>query len=145
MYSLIKSLVAPPQHLAQPTDNAATDDRMAGAAGNKKIDLEKWVPVPYIKMVFDCTIQIITAMDFAHSHKLIHGQLDLSKIKISKGPMDLQDEAEGYAIPKDDPYYNLEFEITDFSPVGSMLMPLEPEASYWPFSKNKDPKKTNLR
>jgi len=46
---------------------------MAGAAGNKKIDLEKWVPVPYIKMVFDCTIQIITAMDFAHSHKLIHG------------------------------------------------------------------------
>jgi len=114
---------------------------MDGTAGIEKIDLEKWVPVPYIKMVFDCTIQIITAMDFAHSHKLIHGQLDLSKIKISKGPMDLQDEAEGYEIPKEDPYYNLEFEITDFSPVGSMLMPLEPEASYWPFSKNKDPKK----
>jgi serine/threonine protein kinase len=91
-------------------------------------------------MVFDCTIQLVTAMDFAHNNKLIHGQLDLSKIKISEGPLAKEDEKDGIEKPRS-PYYNLEFEVTDFAPVGAMKIPLEPEATYWPFSKNKDPKK----
>jgi serine/threonine protein kinase len=93
-------------------------------------------------MVYDATIQLVTAMDFAHNHKLIHGQLDLSKVKISKGPLAQRDQAEGFSIPPNEiPYYNLEFEITDFAPKHSMTLPLEPEATYWPFSKLKDPKK----
>jgi len=91
-------------------------------------------------MVYDATIQLVTAVDFAHSHKLIHGQLDLSKVKISKGPLAMRDIIDGYEVPQG-PYYNLEFEITDFAPKHSMNMPLEPEAAYWPFSRQKDPKK----
>jgi hypothetical protein len=85
-------------------------------------------------MVYDATIQLVTAMDFAHNHKLIHGQLDLSKVKISKGPLAQRDIVDGYEVPQS-PYYNLEFEITDFAPKHSMNMPLEPEAAYWPFSR----------
>lgn len=110
--------------------------------GVEKLNLNEWVPVEYIEMVYDCTIQLVTAMDFAHNHKLIHGQLDLSKVKISKGPLAQKDCAEGYETPESMiPYYNLEFEITDFAPMHTMTLPLEPEATYWPFSKQKDPKK----
>lgn len=91
-------------------------------------------------MVYDATIQLVTAIDFAHNHKLVHGQLDLSKVKISKGVLAAQDEREGYEEVKNNPYYNLEFEITDFAPHRAMNLPFEPEASYWPFSKQKDPK-----
>lgn len=91
-------------------------------------------------MVYDATIQLVTAMDFAHNHKLIHGALDLSKVKISKGALAAKDLAEGYE-ENPSPYYNLEFEITDFAPNHTMTLPLEPEATYWPFSKQKDPKK----
>ena len=31
----------------------------------------------------------------------------------------------------------LEFKLTDFSPVQSMEAPLQQEANYWPFAKNK--------
>jgi serine/threonine protein kinase len=91
-------------------------------------------------MVFNATIQLVTAIDFAHNSRLVHGALDLSKVKISKGTMAAQDEREGFLTDSKNPYYNLEFEITDFAPVSSMKLPFEPEASYWPFSKQKDPK-----
>jgi len=110
-----------------------------GKDGNEKLNLNEWVPVEYIEMVYDVTIQLVTAIDFAHNSKLIHGALDLSKVKISKGNLAAEDEREGYEISKS-PYYNLEFEITDFAPCGTMKLPFEPEASYWPFSKQKDPK-----
>jgi serine/threonine protein kinase len=32
---------------------------------------------------------------------------------------------------------NLEFKITDFSPCASMELPMQSEANYWPFAKNK--------
>lgn len=50
-------------------------------------------------------------------------------------------EQEAKEAQQRSPYYNLEFEVTDFSPVVAMRLPLSVEASYWPFSKNKDPKK----
>lgn len=110
-----------------------------GKDGLEKLNLNEWVPLDYIEMVFDATIQLVTAIDFAHNHHLVHGQLDLSKVKISKGPLAAADCREGYVENKS-PYYNLEFEITDFAPVSSLEYPFTPEASYWPFSKQKDPK-----
>lgn len=108
--------------------------------GEFKLNLSEWIPLEYIEMVYDATIQLVTAIDFAHNNKLIHGQLDLSKVKISKGPLAEEDIRDGFD-PEKSPYYNLEFEVTDFSPKRSMELPFEPEASYWPFSKQKDPKK----
>ena len=111
-----------------------------GKEGTEKLNLNDWIPIEYIEMVYDCTIQLVTAMDFAHNNKLIHGALDLSKIKISKGPLAAEDLAAGEDVSKS-PYYNLEFEVTDFAPERAMQLPLEDEAMSWQFSKQKDPKK----
>lgn len=58
---------------------------------------------------------------------------------ISKGPLSNMDEKEISAADlaklQQSPYYNNEFELMDFSPEHSMTLPLEPQASYWPFSK----------
>ena len=53
-----------------------------GKNGGEKLDLNQWVPLEYIELVYDVAIQVVTAIDFAHNARLIHGQLDLSKIKI---------------------------------------------------------------
>lgn len=68
---------------------------------------------------------------------MVHGQLDLSKVKINKHSR----KSDCSSTPvSSNPYENLEFEITDFAPVSSLELPFSPEASYWPFSKQKDPK-----
>ena len=50
----------------------------------ERLNLNEWIPLEYIEMVYDATIQIVTAIDFAHNSKLIHGQLDLSKSASTK-------------------------------------------------------------
>ena len=106
-----------------------------GKCGLDKLNLNEWVPLEYIEMVYDATIQIVTAIDFAHNSKLVHGQLDLSKVKINLNKAKLSDP--DY---KPTPYDDLEFAVTDFAPLSSMDYPFTPEASYWPFSQHKDPK-----
>lgn len=107
--------------------------------GPYKLDLVNWVPLEYIEMVFNATIQIVTAIEFAHAHGLIHGQLDLSRVWITQ-----RRRLEGNENEEDeifDAYSNLEFEVTDFAPTLTMKLPLEPEAGIWPFAKGKDPEK----
>jgi serine/threonine protein kinase len=77
------------------------------------------VPRSYLELIYDLAIQLSTALDFAHTAGLVHGQLDLSKVVLAK---------EGD---------NLIFKITDFAPVSSLEMPVSSEAAYWPFSKQK--------
>ncbi len=55
-----------------------------GKDGLEKLNLNEWIPLEYIELVYDATIQLVTAIDFAHNAKLVHGQLDLSKVKINK-------------------------------------------------------------
>lgn len=107
-------------------------------SGPYKLDLVNWVPLEYIEMVFNATIQLVTAIEFAHSHGLIHGQLDLSRVWITQRKrLDTAEDEDNHF----DAYSNLEFEITDFAPTSTMNLPLEPEAGVWPFAKGKDPEK----
>lgn len=87
----------------------------------KKMNLNLAIDVPrsYIEMIYDVAIQLATGMDFAHNSGLVHGQFDLSKVVIQSDNN------------------NMMYKITDFAPRTSMEMPLSPEASYWPFSKQK--------
>ena len=41
--------------------------------GFEPLNLAEWVPLEYIELVYDASIQLITAIDFAHNSKLIHG------------------------------------------------------------------------
>lgn len=34
--------------------------------GKTKLDLKEWVPLKFIELVYDVTIQLSTAIDFAH-------------------------------------------------------------------------------
>lgn len=110
-----------------------------GKDGLEKLNLNEWVPLEYIEMVYDATIQLVTAIDFAHNSKLIHGQLDLSKVKININKAKQRD-SEYHPTP----YEDLEFSVTDFAPISSMDYPFTPEASYWPFSQHKDPKELTV-
>lgn len=84
--------------------------------GFEPLNLNEWVPLEYIELVYDASIQLITAIDFAHNSKLIHGQLDLSKVKINRKLPSCQTEENASKSP----YENLEFEITDFAPKSSI-------------------------
>ena len=88
----------------------------------KRLNLNLAIDVPrsYIEMIYDVAIQLASGLDFAHNSGLIHGQFDLSKVI-------LQTENE-----------NIIYKITDFAPQSSMEMPMSTEASYWPFSKQKE-------
>ena len=83
------------------------------------LDLGMDVPRSYLELIYDVGIQLATAMDFAHSNGLIHGQFDLSEVLVHHNGE------------------NLEFKITDFAPTGSLELPLSSEANYWPFAKSK--------
>ena len=100
------------------------------------MNLQDWVPVDYIEFVYDVSIQLATEFDFAHEVGLVHGFLDLSKIKIQKGKR--PEKFEEYEIANQiNPYDNMEFKVTDFAPNCAVDLPLSEEASYWPFQKNK--------
>lgn len=92
------------------------------------------MPLEYIELVYDASIQLITAIDFAHNSKLIHGQLDLSKVKLNRKLPPCECEATAFKSP----YENLEFEVTDFAPVSSMELLDTEEAHQWGFVKNQN-------
>jgi hypothetical protein len=73
----------------------------------------------YRELVFDVAIQIATGLDAAHNQGLAHGNFDLSHVVIQNN-----DE-------------HLEFKVTNFQMGSSLQAPLNPEASYWPFARNK--------
>ena len=80
-----------------------------------------------------------------HNNNLIHGQLDLSKIKLSyRETKPRINKKTGFEILKS-PYDNLEFEITDFAPKSSIEYLKKDESHHWNFFKNQDEKNLSTK
>ena len=89
-----------------------------------KLNLGLGVSAEYIETIFDCVTQLTIGLEFAHSHGLIHGNLDLSNVLI---------ESEGAKE-------NVVYKINNFKPGSTRNTPLSSEANSWPFAKgNKKP------
>ena len=50
---------------------------------NMKLNLALTVPKQYLKLIYDCIIQVTVALEYAHNNDLIHGNFDLSNILIT--------------------------------------------------------------
>lgn len=70
----------------------------------QKIDLSKQIPNGYREFVYDVTIQLANGLKEAHSHGLVHGNFDISKVVL---------EFSGKQMC-------MECKITDFEPQLSM-------------------------
>jgi serine/threonine protein kinase len=125
------------------SDDGNMYEKIKKLVATHNIKLEEWVPLPYIEMVYNATIQLIMAVEFAHSHGLIHGQLDLSRLWITKRPPlrsgNFLRQKEETKKSENMLYEDLEFELADFAPMHAKSLPLKPEAGVWPFKKSKDP------
>ena len=71
-----------------------------------ELDLGMDVPRSYLELIYDVGIQLATAIDFAQNSGLVHGQFDLSEVLVHHNGD------------------NLEFKVTDFSPMASMELPM---------------------
>lgn len=83
------------------------------------LNLALTVPLSYIELIYDCTLQLAMGLEFAHNNGLVHGQFDLSNVVIAKDTE------------------NVVYKITDFKPATSMAMPLTTEGALWPFARHK--------
>ena len=83
------------------------------------LDLSTKVSSSYLEIIYDCIIQLSMAMDYAHKNGLVHGNLNLANVLLSR-----------------DGDTNV-YKVTDFKPVSSMALPLSAEGQEWPFARQK--------
>ena len=79
------------------------------------LNLSITIPLSYMAIVYDCMIQLVLGMEYAHNNGLVHGSFSLSNVAVHK---------DGETAV---------YKITNFAPGSSMKLPLSEEASYWPF------------
>jgi serine/threonine protein kinase len=83
------------------------------------LDLSTKVSSAYLEIIYDCIIQLTMGLEYAHNNGLVHGQLDLSSVLLTR---------EGDT--------NI-YKVADFRPLSSMSVPLTSEGSDWPFARQK--------
>ena len=51
---------------------------------NMKLQLGVTIPLSYMDTIYDCMIQLIIGMDFAHKNGLVHGSFGLHNVIVAK-------------------------------------------------------------